>query len=216
MLIDHWTSRQGIITMQSAQCGASPILRVGDSITELMWMGLPTNPDTIQGKNAHVLNAGFMGIKVDELTPYREYAVSLSNPWCVSFQVGTNNATSGSPFVLSEWAASFESHISAIQSRSGVTKIIVKSIPPVLNATCGYDQARIDQMNQSIAGICASYSKAVFVNLDPYLKCVSTGYARPKYLLDSVHLSGGAAWTVAWLEYCVCNNQALSTPPAGC
>lgn len=213
---NHWDCRIGIITMQKSQAGSNPILRLGDSISEEMWMGMPTNPNDFFGNNARVINAGFMGIKNNDLPDYRDYVLSLINPWCVSFQIGTNDSISSTPFILADWVSEFDAHLTAISNTSSVSKIIVKSIPPVLNADCGYDQSRINQMNLCIESLCDNYPKAVFLNLDPYLKCASTGYARPGYLADSVHLSGKGAWAVAWLEYCLCNNQELSPLPAAC
>lgn len=212
----HWDCRQGIITMQAQQLGKNPIVRLGDSISEEMWIGIPTNPDKFGNNNAHVLNAGFMGIKTAELDSYRDYVVGLVSPWCVLFQIGTNDTLISASFDINIWKTDFEDHINTLSQNTGISKIVVKSIPPVLNSTCGYDQARIDQMNLEIANICSLYPKSYFLNLDPYLKCSSTGYARPNTLVDSVHLNGGACWTVAWLEYCILNNQALSTPPSAC
>ena len=213
----HWTARQGIVTMQSAMCGPNPILRFGDSLSEEMWMGMPTNPPTLLGHNANVLNFGLMGAGVTDLTAYRDYMLSAANPWCVLFQCGTNDCITGQPFDQLAWQAVFDAHVAAMVAHSSVVKVICKSIPPVFGPGVGYDQDHVNDLNRSIHNVCALHPKTTFLDLDPWLKCASTGYIRPGYTCDNtVHLSGYAAWTVAWLEYETVVGQALGPPPPPC
>jgi lysophospholipase L1-like esterase len=204
--------------MQKPQAGPNPILRIGDSLTEQMFVGLPTIPynNQINGHNANILNSGYMGIKTGETLPKTQYALGLSNPWAVIFQCGTNDALTSAPFDMATFIVDFESNVAAIKNHAGVVKIIILSIPPVLNATCGFDQSRINAMNDAIQGICAKYPGVTFFDLDPYFMCQSTGYARPNYLLDAAHLAGVACYTLAWLEYSLLSGAPVAAPPAAC
>ena len=212
---EHWIARQGILTMQSAQCGAHPILRLGDSLTGQMWMGLPTNPATLLGNNANVISAGYMGMGVYSLAPYRDYALGICSPWCVLLQIGTNDAFNYLPFDPQAWEAAFEANVVACKAHASVQKVVCLTVPPVKDVACGFDQGRINTMNNIEEAVCMRQGVQL-IDLDPYLMCASTGYARPGVLLDAAHLAGGAAWTVAWLEYCACSNQVLGAPPDYC
>jgi lysophospholipase L1-like esterase len=177
----HWNARSGVIADQYEQAGPGRPILLGDSLTERLWQ------NTINGGSCGVINAGFGGIDLWNLSIFSEYFLKGRKFSAVVLLVGTNDVNNlDARQRLRVWKKRYSKLVKLIR-KSGA-QLVVITIPPIEKTQQPYISIKqIAELNDHIR----KEAKANHLGLvDVYSAWVGPdGLAPPGSTSDGIHLS---------------------------
>lgn len=179
----HWKIRKSIIANNSAIVGPGSIVMIGDSITEMFFWRF------IAGKI--VLNAGFAGAKLDDVTLLARELLPVLKAKYVVLMIGINDCTIGNTVNYNDWGDRFENLLDTVHAY-GATPIVLTILPVEEGKPLGSEYFDVEtqrNLNRQLYYRSVSRGETV-INLGymfappPYYM-----YAIPGYTSDGVHPS---------------------------
>jgi lysophospholipase L1-like esterase len=191
--------RQSLFKTLERSSAQSPIVFLGDSLTELCeWSELLEGP---------ILNRGISSDTTVDIL-HRLDAVLALHPKAVYLMIGTNDTLARSS--VADTAVRYRQILQRIRQASPTTRIYMESQLPVLSTGSYFQSLEIDrgrelnqwirEMNQTVSGY-ADNKSTFYINVHDDL--LENDELAPRYTTDGIHLTGAGymVWKQRVLPY---------------
>lgn len=183
MVIFNFENKKSSLETKKSKDKKNPIIFTGDSII-YSWRTLQKDFEPL-----HVLNRGFPGITINDLTNTIDDLLLKFNPKSIVIYAGSNEIRESTNHTAKEILEDFKSITTRISEKSSGITIFYISILPSMAKSMWINRSDINKTNALIKEFCSTHENLHFLDVESYFR-YSSGLAKLKYYeKDRFHLN---------------------------